>query len=59
MVFELLLIPTVWSYAVSPSEISEQGTLAMFDKLLRRLDILTPLIKPKQTDAEPGKIEKD
>jgi hypothetical protein len=54
MVFELLLIPAVWSYAVSPSEISEQGTLTMFDKLLRRLDILTPLIKPKQTDAKPS-----
>ena len=50
IIFVILLIPSIWSYAVSPSEISEQGALSMFDKILRRLNILSLLIKPDKEE---------
>ncbi|CAN2048694.1 conserved hypothetical protein [Candidatus Magnetomoraceae bacterium gMMP-13] len=47
IIFEILLIPSIWSYAVSPSKISEEGVLSSFDKILRRLNILSLLKNPK------------
>jgi hypothetical protein len=44
IVFEIVLIPSIWTYAISPGKISEQGALSSFDKILRNLNLFKFLI---------------
>ena len=47
MLFELLMVPSIWAYAVSPGEISEDAALKGFDTVLRRINLLKLFLPSK------------
>jgi len=54
IIFVILLVASVWSYAVSPSTVSEKGAISMFDKVLRRLDILSLITGTRDSKKSEG-----
>lgn len=50
IVFALLLLVIIWTYAVSPNEISEKGALKSMESTLKNLSILKPLLDKWKKD---------